>query len=1054
VSERFADPQAYTPRHLAEKILTSKSAIAGERKQVTVLFTDVSGFTAMSERLDPEDVHGIMDRMFEVILAAVHRHEGTVNQFLGDGCMALFGAPIAHEDHAHRALRAALEIQRNLGPLRADVARAHGVELRLRVGINTGPVVVGAIGRDLRMDYTAVGDTTNLAARLLNIAAPGQIVVSEHTRVLTEGYFVFEPLGEFAVKGKSAPVRATAVLDERRGRTRLEVSRERGLTPLTGRSAERRGLLAAFERAAEGEGAVVWLTGEPGVGKSRLLYEFLRSVDQTGVLELEANCPSYGRSIPYVAILMLVRTLARIEETSPPEVVEERLGELLQRLGIDDDEATALLGHFLGLAVRSDVLVRLQGPELKQRTFHLLTAIILGASERRPCVVVVENVQWADDSSLEFLRQLAGAARGHRVLLLMSSRPEFAPPWRDEACTDTITVGGLARADVERMIGMLLDASAVAPSLVEMLLDKSGGNPLYLEEILRQLQETGRLRVEDGHARLEAEGIAVPETIHDIIAARIDRLEEPLKQTLQPAAVVGRQFAVPLVSRVLHADGELVPRLASLHALDFVFPSAHEPELAYTFKHALTQEVVYAGLLERRRRTYHAEIAAALEEMNADRLEDVAELLAYHYGRSGDDARAVDYAIRAGEKAQKRWANTEALAHFDAALKRLDAMEDTEPNRRRRIDAVIKQSEIKFALGRHAEQVQALEGIRLLVEESADPPRRAAWYYWAGFLHSLTGAHPSVSLPYCQKALEIADKSGLDDLRAFADCALAHVYIYAGDFAKALEAGEQALALFEARGNLWWACRALFALSPAANATGEWRRSFAYCTKMLAYGEETNDLRLRISAWWRTGTAYTQAGDAVQGLRHCEQASALSPGPFDAAMTKVVRGHALLKLGDAKKAVAELDEAVTWFERARLPYTWAAAALRLAEACLAGAERSRARTIAERALATARECGARYLEAMAARVLGESLQVEQPAAAAKHLATAATIFGETGARPELSRALVAQAELRLALGDRRQARALLERALALAEACGSFDQPGQIRTLIASVAAS
>src|SRR5581483_3586686 len=228
------------------------------------------------------------------------------------GCMALFGAPIAHEDHAHRAIRAALAIQQGLGPLRADVNRVHGVDVRVRVGINTGPVVVGAIGRDLRMDYTAVGDTTNLAARLLNVAGPGQIAVSDHTRLLTEGYFVFDDLGEFTLKGKSLPVHASSAVSERRGRTRLEVSRERGLTPLAGRAAEQERLLAAFERAAEGEGAVVWVSGEPGVGKSRLLYEFTRRLEETGVLEVEANCPSYGRSIPYHPILAIVRSLAHV----------------------------------------------------------------------------------------------------------------------------------------------------------------------------------------------------------------------------------------------------------------------------------------------------------------------------------------------------------------------------------------------------------------------------------------------------------------------------------------------------------------------------------------------------------------------------------------------------------------------------------------------------------------------------------------------------------------------------------------------------------------------
>src|SRR5213593_1712807 len=284
VADRFASPAGYTPKHLAEKILTSKSALEGERKSVTVMFSDVSGFTAMSERLDPEEVHAIMDRAFEVILNQVHRYEGTINQFLGDGVMALFGAPIAHEDHAHRALCAALAIQRELEPLAADVRRSHAIEFRMRVGINTGLVVVGAIGKDLRMDYTAVGDTTNLAARLLGLAKPGQIVVSRRTQHLRDGFFVFEDLGDFQVKGKAEPVRAYALVSEMTGRTRLEVSRERGLTPLVGRDRELGSLAGLYRRAAEGLGAIALLVGDPGVGKSRLLYEFLQQLDGAGAL--------------------------------------------------------------------------------------------------------------------------------------------------------------------------------------------------------------------------------------------------------------------------------------------------------------------------------------------------------------------------------------------------------------------------------------------------------------------------------------------------------------------------------------------------------------------------------------------------------------------------------------------------------------------------------------------------------------------------------------------------------------------------------------------------
>ncbi|HSP71421.1 MAG TPA: adenylate/guanylate cyclase domain-containing protein, partial [Gaiellaceae bacterium] len=757
---RFASPQAYTPKHLAEKILGSRSAIEGERKQVTVVFTDVSGFTAMSERLDPEEVHAIMDRAFEVILAAVHRYEGTINQFLGDGVMALFGAPIAHEDHASRALRAALAIQRDLGPLREDIRRQHRAEFRMRIGVNTGLVVVGAIGRDLRMDYTAVGDTTNLAARMLALAQPGQVMMTAHTHRLTEGFFVVEDLGEFTVKGKSDPVRGYAVSGEIRDRTRLEVSRERGLTPLIGREDELARLREAWAQVRRGRGAVVLVTGEPGVGKSRLLYEFLRTLDGSGHRELESTCVSYGRAAAYHPIAQLLRRDAGVTDGMADDEVRRRLADTLRGHGLpDSDEPVALLAHLLGIEAPREMLTRL-GAQLKERTHSLLRELWLRTAV--PLVLVVENVHWSDPSSHEVLTEFIDALADDPVLLLMSARPELEG-WRlPFPAARVVPLVGLGAAEARAMLSRLLGVERVATPLLELMIAKSEGNPLYLEEILRQLQETQGVVVENGEARLARDNVTVPETVHDIIAARVDRLEDALKQTLQGAAVVGRQFAPPLLAR-LFEDGEpaLPERLRALQALDFVFLLT---QLLYSFKHALTQDVVYAGLLERRRRQYHRAAGLGLEQLYPQRREEVIELLAYHFGRSGDDEKAVDYALAAAEKAQRRWANPEALGYFEDAVKRLAAMPDTPANRLRRIDAVVKQAELMFALGRHAEHVQALTAIAGLVEETADLPRRAAWYYWTGFLHSLTGAPPDVSIKYCQTAVHIAEAAGLEEL--------------------------------------------------------------------------------------------------------------------------------------------------------------------------------------------------------------------------------------------------------------------------------------------------
>src|SRR6185295_1741880 len=378
---RFASPEAYTPRHLAEKILTSKGAIEGERKIVTVMFSDVSGFTAMSEKLDPEDVHAIMDRVFEVVLGAVHHYEGTVNQFLGDGVMALFGAPIAHEDHAQRALSAALAIQDGLKPLAEDVKRAHGIEFRMRMGINTGPVVVGAIGHDLRMDYTAVGDTTNLAARLLSIAKPGQIVTSRRTQNLRDRFFVFEDLGDFQLKGKTEPVRAFAVDRELSGRTRLEVSKERGLTPLAGRDRELGRLTEIYGLMVDRQGAIALLVGDAGVGKSRLLFEFMRSVETEAVQVLEATCASYGRSMAYRPIVDLLRRSLGLFEGVAADEIRSRVASQHEFLGLESEERNILLAHFLGVSAPQEFLNRLSGPQLKEQTFQAMCDVFLRMSE-------------------------------------------------------------------------------------------------------------------------------------------------------------------------------------------------------------------------------------------------------------------------------------------------------------------------------------------------------------------------------------------------------------------------------------------------------------------------------------------------------------------------------------------------------------------------------------------------------------------------------------------------------------------------------------------------
>lgn len=1048
---RDASPATYTPKHLAEKILATKGAVQGERKNVTVMFVDVCGFTTISEKLDPEDVHGIMDRAFAVMLEAVHRYEGNINQFLGDGIMALFGAPIAHEDHPHRALSASLGIREGLKPLQEDVRRTYGVEFRVRMGLNTGVVVVGAIGGDLRMDYTAVGDTTNLTARLMSLAQPGQIMVSLRTQHLREQFFRWEDLGQFQVKGKSEPVHAYALLDEIRGRTRLEVSKERGLTPLIGREREVASLVNMYRRAEEGHGAVVLVSGEPGVGKSRLLYEFLRAIETGGGLELEASCVAYGRTIPYRPILDLVRGYLSLLEEMTGDEVRWRAEKGLLALGIEGEEPATLLAHFLGVPAPEAFLTRLGGSQIKERTFAVLRDVLVRVSDSAPLVLTVENIHWIDATSEEFLEQLASHVPNHRIVLLFTTRPGATPSALAERAETTLALGGLDGNELRGMVANLAHAEKVSEELFRILLDKSAGNPLYIEEILRQLQETDGLTAVEGEVRLRSAGVTVPETIHDIIAARIDRVADELKRVLQGAAVIGRRFGVSLLSRVLGVPGEpITHQLAELHRLDFIFPAGDDPELMYSFKHALTQDVVYGSVLERRRREYHAAAGRGLEELYAGRTDEVVELLAYHFGRSAEAEKAVDYDIAAAAKAQRRWANAEALSHFEAAVKRLETMPDTEANRLRRIDAVVKQAEVMFALGRHAQHIQALEAIHDLVLAVADPPRRAAWYYWTGFLHSIAGGRSEVPIDYCREAAAIADAHGFEEIKALAECGLTHLYGMAGNLRDALEAGEQALATFEARGNVWWSCRTLFGLIIAAIYVGDWARSLEYCRRALEHGEAVNDHRLKVVGWWRTGWTHIQRGDLENGLRCCEEALALEPSPFDAAMARSAHGYGLVKAGKDEAGIAELEEAVAWFKQSKLERTRLAFAVWLGDAYCRLGDRSRARMIAEDVLAGSQDAGYRNLEGMAARILGESLLLEDPRAAARHLEVALQILDEVEALNEAAKVLVAQAALATAENDHSTGREKLQRALTIFENLGTLDEITRVRATLAA----
>ncbi len=659
-----AAPAAYTPRHLAERILGARSALEGERKQVTVLFADVKGSLALIEHADPEDARRILDAALGVMIDGVHRYEGTVNRILGDGIMALFGAPVAHEDHAARACYAALAIQRAM-QAQADRSRAaHGVEVSARIGLNSGEVLVRAIGNDLSMDYDAIGATVHLASRMEQLASPGAIRLTAATARLAEGFFDLRALGQVPVKGLSQPIEVFDLTGVGAARTRLQAAVGRGLTPFVGRPDELATLARAVELAAAGQGQVVALIGDPGVGKSRLLYEVTSSPRMRPWLVLEGISVSSGRAASWAPVVDLLKPYFDITVGNDRRHSAEKvLGKVL----VLDEALKPILPALLALLdlpVEDAAWHALDPPQRRRRTLDGLKALLVRESQRQPLAFVLEDLHWIDGETQALLDSLVESIPTCRILLLVNYRPEYRHNWGSRAHYGQLRIDPLAAAGAGELLSSLLgDASELAP-LRRRLLEAGEGNPLFLEESVRNLVDAGVLAGVRGAYRLVREpgAIEVPASVAAIIAARIDRLTPAEKSTLQLAAVIGEEMPLALLEALSELPAEeLAGALADLRARELLYEARLFPDIAYAFRHGLTRRVAYDGMLHEGRRALHARVAEVLEARHEGHLDEVVETLAQHFEQAALWPKAADYCLRAADKAKQRYTYPTAL---------------------------------------------------------------------------------------------------------------------------------------------------------------------------------------------------------------------------------------------------------------------------------------------------------------------------------------------------------------------------------------------------------
>jgi class 3 adenylate cyclase/tetratricopeptide (TPR) repeat protein len=901
VPSKFVSPRSYTPKHLAERILLSKQALEGERKQVTVLFADLKGSMELISERDPEEARKILDPVLERMMDAVHRFEGTVNQVMGDGIMALFGAPLALEDHAVRACYAALAMQTAVQQYSDQMRLTEGVEIQIRAGLNSGEVVVRAIGSDLHMDYSAIGQTTHLAARMEQLALAGTIRITAETLRLAEGFVQVKPLGAVPVKGMAAPVDVFELTSAAAARTRMQAMAARGLTRFVGRQVEMDTLSRALQQAAGASGQLVAVVGEPGIGKSRLYWEFTRSHRTHGWLLLESGSVSYGKANAYRPLIDLLRAYFQIESRDDVRRMREKVtGRLLSLDRTLEADLPALLS-LLDVPEDNAQWQSLEPPQRRQRTLEACKRLLLRESQIQPLLLVFEDLHWLDSETQAFLDNLVDSLPSTRVLLLVNYRPEYQHRWSQKTYYRQLRVDPLEQESAEELLASLLGTDLALDRLKQLLLQQTQRNPFFLEESVRTIVESGALSGSRAAYRLERplESVRVPETVQAVLAARIDRLSADNKRLLQMASVVGKDVPFAILQAIADFSvEELRQRLADLQSAEFLYEAHLFPDAEYTFKHALTHEVAYGNLLHDQRRGLHARIVDAIEASYSTRLEEHIEQLGHHALRGELWARAAPYMQQAGEKAAARSALRPAAAFFEQALSALGHMPESRETTELAIDLRFRLRTVLAPLGefeRISERLREAESLARGIQDEA----RLGWVSCYLIHYYGVSGNPETAVQHGHRAISIAEALGDFPLLVASRLFAAAAYAGLGDYAEARRALSK---------NIDAIPRALerehFRI--AGPVAGWTRNTLVLClaeqgefTEGLAQGEEA----LRISR--DANYSYTLAG-AYFGLGYQQ----LHKGDLGGAVEWLERGLELCRIRDLPWQLPQMGAAL------------------------------------------------------------------------------------------------------------------------------------------------
>jgi class 3 adenylate cyclase/tetratricopeptide (TPR) repeat protein len=1009
----YSQPHSYTPKFLADKILSGGKALEGERKVVTVLFADVVNYTGMSEKLDPEEVHQIMDGCFHILMDEIHRYEGTIDKFTGDGVMALFGAPIAHEDHAQRACYAALAIQKALKPYGQKTEREIGIPFKMRLGLNSGPVIVSSIGSDLKMEYSAVGDTVNLASRLQTAATPDSVLVSRDVHKMTRDFFRFKPLGKLEVKGKQEKVEAYELLEPTEIATRIEASVVRGLTRFVGRKKEMATLKEAFDLAQSGSGQIVCIVGEAGVGKSRLLLELRRSLSHRDHAYLEGHCLHYGSSMPYLPLLDILRSYFDIQEGEREFVIKKRIAEKVGRM--DGGLKTILppLHELLSLKVEDEGYARLDPVTKREKTFEAIRDLLIRESQDQPLVIAIEDLHWIDRTSEEFLRYFIDWLPKSHILLLPLYRPEYTHQWGSRSCYSQIRVDELPLKSSAELVSYILEDADVAPELRDLILKRAAGNPLFMEEFTHALVENGSIQRKDHEYFLATKpgDLHVPDTIQGIIAARMDRLDDNLKRIMQVASVIGRDFAYRILQTITGMQEELKSHLLNLQGLEFIYEKSLFPELEYIFKHALTQEVAYNSLLQKRRKEIHQRIGKAIEDIYPDRLEEFYEALAHHYSMSEDWGKAFQYLKLSGLKASLGFSLQEAVGHYKQAISVLGKLPATEENKRAGIEIRLLMDFPLFGLGFPGDSIEIFQEGERLSRELGDGKSEANFQTILSCCSTSKGRAPE-GLSWGETAFRRAEQLDDVDLMVASGFEVCQCAANLGQLRKVVEVSAKCIAVLEKTqrqadyyGRPFNTYSALLAMQGAAmGMMGRFKEAEECCEKSLRFLRTIDN---------RYGLAMTEAaygnvlafkGDGERALEHCREALQ----HCEATQFVTIVGTTCNGLGAAHMYQGEMEAARLHLERgiktsaeADMSMQTSPAYFLLGMVNFFSGDLASAQRCAEEALGVAQSNAERAYEGMSWFLLGAVLGAADPlqsGRAEEYLLKGTAIEEELGAR--------------------------------------------------------